>query len=75
VGARTEQGALVRADSRGCSGFAGPRALGQNTHELVTRWLGLPLREKSGRRLITTDGEIHSAAPTESTGLAEEGVP
>ena len=34
-------------------------ALGQNTHELVTRWLsGLPLRER--RRLITTDGEFHS---------------
>ena len=34
-------------------------ALGQNTHELVTRWLsGLPLRER--RRLVTTDGEFHS---------------
>src|SRR5690349_18955585 len=34
-------------------------ALGQNTHELVTRWLsGLPLRERP--RLITTDGEFHS---------------
>jgi kynureninase len=34
-------------------------ALGQNTHELVTRWLsGLPLRAR--RRLVTTDGEFHS---------------
>jgi len=34
-------------------------ALGQSTHELVTRWMsGLPLRER--RRLITTDGEFHS---------------
>jgi kynureninase len=34
-------------------------ALGQNTHELVTRWLSaLPLRERP--RLITTDGEFHS---------------
>jgi kynureninase len=34
-------------------------ALGQNTHELVTRWLSaLPLRVR--RRMITTDGEFHS---------------
>lgn len=34
-------------------------ALGQNTHELVTRWLSaLPLRER--RRVVTTDGEFHS---------------
>ena len=34
-------------------------ALGQNTHELVTRWLSaLPLRAR--RRLVTTDGEFHS---------------
>ena len=34
-------------------------ALGQNCHELVTRWLSaLPLRER--RRVITTDGEFHS---------------
>jgi kynureninase len=34
-------------------------ALGQNTHELVTRWLSaLPLRERP--RLVTTDGEFHS---------------
>ena len=34
-------------------------ALGQNTHELVTRWLSaLPLRTRP--RLVTTDGEFHS---------------
>ena len=34
-------------------------ALGQNTHELVTRWLSaLPLAERP--RLVTTDGEFHS---------------
>lgn len=34
-------------------------ALGQNTHELVTRWLSaLPLRRRT--RLVTSDGEFHS---------------
>src|SRR3954471_10719647 len=34
-------------------------ALGQNTHELVTRWLSaLPLGERP--QLVTTDGEFHS---------------
>ena len=34
-------------------------ALGQNTHELVTRWLSaLPLRDR--RRIVTTDGEFHT---------------
>lgn len=34
-------------------------ALGQNTHELVTRWLSaLPLGARP--RLVTTDGEFHS---------------
>lgn len=34
-------------------------ALGQNTHELVTRWLSsLPLADRP--RLVTTDGEFHS---------------
>jgi len=47
-------------------------ALGQNTHELVTRWLsGLPLRER--RRLITTDGEFHSIR-RQVDRLAEEQV-
>jgi kynureninase len=47
-------------------------ALGQNTHELVTRWLSaLPLRER--RRLITTDGEFHSLR-RQVDRLAEEQV-
>ena len=54
------QAALVR------DGFArllgdrpGHIALGQNTHELVTRWLSaLPLTDRP--RLVTTDGEFHS---------------
>jgi kynureninase len=47
-------------------------ALGQNTHELVTRWLsGLPLRAR--RRLITTDGEFHSIR-RQVDRLAEEHV-
>src|ERR1041384_8084057 len=34
-------------------------ALGQNTHELVTRWLSaLPFRRR--QRLVTTDGEFHT---------------
>lgn len=34
-------------------------ALGQNTHELVTRWLSaLPLRQRP--RIVTTDGEFHT---------------
>src|SRR6187401_308502 len=34
-------------------------ALGQNTHELVTRWLSaLPFRQR--QRLVTTDGEFHT---------------
>ena len=47
-------------------------ALGQNTHELVTRWLSaLPLRER--RRLITTDGEFHSIR-RQVDRLAEEHI-
>lgn len=47
-------------------------ALGQNTHELVTRWLSaLPLLDR--RRLITTDGEFHSIR-RQVDRLAEEGV-
>src|SRR5918993_98575 len=38
---------------------SGSIALGQNTHELVTRLLSaLPLGER--RRLVTTDGEFHT---------------
>jgi kynureninase len=47
-------------------------ALGQNTHELVTRWLSaLPLRER--RRLVTTDGEFHSLR-RQVDRLSEEGI-
>jgi kynureninase len=47
-------------------------ALGQNTHELVTRWISaLPLRTRG--RLITTDGEFHSIR-RQTDRLAEERV-
>ena len=47
-------------------------ALGQNTHELVTRWLSaLPLLERP--RIVTTDGEFHSLR-RQVDRLAEEGV-
>lgn len=47
-------------------------ALGQNTHELVTRWLSaLPLRAR--RRIVTTDGEFHSIR-RQIDRLDEEGV-
>lgn len=54
------QAALVR---EGFAALLGDRpehiALGQNTHELVVRWLSaLPLSERP--RLVTTDGEFHS---------------
>jgi kynureninase len=49
----------------------GEVALGQNTHELVTRLLSaLPLRER--RRLVTTDGEFHTIR-RQLDRLAEEG--
>jgi len=61
------------------SGFArllgddpGNIALGQNTHELVTRWLSaLPLRQR--RRIVTTDGEFHTIR-RQVDRLAEEGL-
>lgn len=47
-------------------------ALGTNTHELVVRWLSaLPLRKRP--RLVTTDGEFHSAR-RQLDRLSEEGV-
>ncbi len=47
-------------------------ALGQNTHELVTRWLSaLPWRHR--RRVITTDGEFHTIR-RQMDRLAEEGL-
>jgi kynureninase len=51
---------------------AGNIALGQNTHELVTRWLSaLPLRDRP--RLVTTDAEFHSLR-RQVDRLAEEGL-
>jgi kynureninase len=47
-------------------------ALGQNTHELVTRWLSaLPLAQRP--RLVTTDGEFHSMR-RQLDRLAEERI-
>lgn len=71
-----------RADaqaSRVREGFArllgdpgGDLALGQNTHELVTRLLSaLPLRERP--RLVTTDGEFHTIR-RQLDRLAEAGI-
>jgi kynureninase len=46
-------------------------ALGQNTHELVTRWLSaLPLDAR--RRIVTTDAEFHSLR-RQLDRLAEDG--
>lgn len=55
-----EQAAEVREGFARLIGDAAENiALGQNTHELVTRWLSaLALRERP--RLVTTDGEFHS---------------
>ena len=47
-------------------------ALGQNTHELVSRYLSaLPLRERP--RLVTTDGEFHTVR-RQLARLQEEGL-
>jgi kynureninase len=47
-------------------------ALGQNTHELVTRWLSaLPLSKRP--RIVTTDGEFHSLR-RQVDRLAEAGL-
>ena len=55
-----EQAAAVRAGFARLLGCRAEQiALGQNTHELVTRWLSaLPLRQRP--RLVSTDGEFHS---------------
>lgn len=65
------QAAAVRAGFARLLGVeAGQIALGQNTHELVTRWLSaLPLRQRP--RLVTTDGEFHSIR-RQMDRLAEE---
>jgi len=58
------------ADQIGAS--ADEIALGQNTHELVTRLLSaLPLAER--RHIVTTTGEFHSAH-RQLSRLSEEGV-
>ena len=47
-------------------------ALGQNTHELVTRWLSaLPFRKQ--QRLVTTDGEFHTIR-RQMDRFADEGI-
>jgi kynureninase len=68
-----EQAAHVQAGFRRLLGGAdGDIALGQNTHELVTRLLSaLPLRER--RALVTTDGEFHTIR-RQLDRLAEEGL-
>ena len=67
------QAALVRSGfARLLGDKADDIALGQNTHELVTRWLSaLPLRARP--RLVTTDGEFHSLR-RQVDRLAEEGL-
>lgn len=67
------QAAAVR---RGFARLLGDRpeniALGQNTHELVTRWLSaLPLRSRP--RVVTTDAEFHTIR-RQIDRLAEEGI-
>lgn len=47
-------------------------ALGQNTHELVTRWLSA-LDFRSRRRIVTTDGEFNTIR-RQLDRLEEEGV-
>ena len=68
-----QQAARVRAGFGRLLGDAPANvALGQNTHELVTRWLSaLPWRGRS--RLVTTDGEFHTIR-RQVDRLAEEGV-
>ena len=68
-----EQAARVRA---GFARLLGDRpeniALGQNTHELVTRWLSaLPF--KTRRRIVTTTGEFHTIR-RQLDRPAEEGI-
>jgi kynureninase len=67
------QAGLVRAGFARLLGDAPSNiALGQNTHELVTRWLSaLPFRQR--RRLVTTDGEFHTIR-RQLDRFAEEGI-
>jgi kynureninase len=68
-----EQAAKVRAGFARLLGDSLDNiALGQNTHELVTRWLSaLPIRER--RRIITTTGEFHTIR-RQLDRLAEEEI-
>jgi len=68
-----EQASLVQAGFRRLlNDAAGSIALGQNTHELVTRLLSaLPLADR--RTLIKTDGEFHSIR-RQLDRLAEAGL-
>ena len=68
-----EQAACVRAGfGRLLGDTAANVALGQNTHELVTRWLSaLPWRSRS--RVVTTDGEFHTIR-RQLDRLAEDGL-
>jgi kynureninase len=68
-----EQANLVRAGFARLLGDSPANiALGQNTHELVTRWLSaLPFRQRT--RLVTTDGEFHTLR-RQLDRLAEAGI-
>ena len=68
-----EQANLVRAGFARLLGDSPANiALGQNTHELVVRWLSaLPFRQRT--QLVTTDGEFHTLR-RQLDRLAEEGV-
>jgi kynureninase len=68
-----EQAAKVREGFARLLGDAPANiALGQNTHELVTRWLSaLPFRHRT--RIVTTTGEFHSIR-RQLDRLAEEGI-
>jgi kynureninase len=72
-GPAAEQAARVQAGWRRLLGDPhGEVALGQNTHELVTRLLSaLPLRDRP--RLVTTDGEFHTIR-RQLDRLDEEGL-
>jgi len=68
-----EQAARVRAGFARLLGDVSENiALGQNTHELVTRWLSaLPLKMR--RRIVTTSGEFYTIR-RQLDRLAEEGL-
>jgi len=70
--AATQAGRVRDGFARLLGDSAANIALGQNTHELVTRWLSaLPIRER--RRIVTTTGEFHTIR-RQLDRLAEEGV-